>query len=102
MTEKTAYFGKMLSPESIWAGKEVFPTWDDWDEEFEAVQAELPGLAEFEGRLLDDPANLVRMDEDIPMISACGLAGWGCLPVLLPLWTALILRQKRRWGRLPG
>ncbi|MFN2146098.1 MAG: oligoendopeptidase F, partial [Anaerolineales bacterium] len=49
--------------ESIWAGKEVFPTWDDWDKEFEAVQAELPQLEEFEGRLLDDPANLVRWME---------------------------------------
>ncbi|MBN2548700.1 MAG: oligoendopeptidase F family protein [Anaerolineales bacterium] len=63
MTENSGLLRKDAPPESVWAGKEVFPTWGDWEAEFEAVQASLPNLARFAGNLLDDPATLVEWME---------------------------------------
>jgi oligoendopeptidase F len=60
MTEKTGLLRKDASPESIWAGKEVFPTWADWEKEFEAVQSEFPGLGKFKGVLLEKSENLAE------------------------------------------
>ena len=45
--------------ESTWNKEAVYPTWKDWQAEFETAQAEIPKLSEFEGKLGEGPEKLV-------------------------------------------
>ncbi|HKJ26753.1 MAG TPA: hypothetical protein VJ965_03865, partial [Anaerolineales bacterium] len=46
--------------ESKWAGHEVFPTWDDWQKEYDEVEELIPEAGKFVGKLMDSPENLAE------------------------------------------
>ena len=58
MTNATTLLRKDAPLESTWDVASVFPSWDAWQSEFEALQADLPGLTAFAGRLADGPAKV--------------------------------------------
>ena len=51
--------------ESTWNSESLFAGWDEWQAEFEAVMAEIPALAEFEGKISQSPDNLVKWHEAV-------------------------------------
>lgn len=59
MKEDQVMYRKDAPPESVWAGAKVFPSWEDWEAEFQSVQKEFSGFNSFNGRLMDSPAVLV-------------------------------------------
>lgn len=70
MTENTGLLRKDAEPGSTWAGKEVFATWEDWEKEYWLVQSEIPGLADFRGKLMDNPEKLsewMRITNDLSL-----------------------------------
>ena len=60
MTETTGLLRKDAPPESKWAGEKIFPTWDDWQAEFEAVKQEIGKLDHYEGTLMSSPERLAE------------------------------------------
>jgi len=60
MTSKDALKRKDAQPESLWSGDQVFASWDDWEREYRAVQAQYSGLAGYSGKLLSSPQTLVE------------------------------------------
>jgi len=52
-------------PESKWAPEEVYPTWKEWEAEFEAAKADLPKLGAFKGRLKDGPSVVADYFEEV-------------------------------------
>ncbi len=60
MKEEQVLYRQDAPPESVWAGKKVFPTWDDWDQELQDVKAMFARLDGFSGRLMDSPTVLAE------------------------------------------
>ncbi|MBX3053219.1 MAG: oligoendopeptidase F [Caldilineaceae bacterium] len=58
MTNTTTLLRKDAPVESTWDAASVFPSWDAWQAEFEALQADLPSLTAFAGRLGEGPAKV--------------------------------------------
>jgi len=58
--EEQVLYRQDAPPESVWAGKKVFPTWDDWDQELQDVKAMFARLDGFSGRLMDSPTVLAE------------------------------------------
>jgi oligoendopeptidase F len=56
--------------ERTWDLASIFATGDEWEQEFAALDAELPGLARFRGRLADDAATLLEWFETSSWIGA--------------------------------
>jgi oligoendopeptidase F len=46
--------------EETWNAESVFDDAADWEEEFEAVQGDIPGLKEYEGKLSESPSTLAQ------------------------------------------
>ena len=65
MTKKTGLLRKDALPESKWAGEQIFPTWDDWQAEFDTVKGEISKLTEFEGTLMSSPERLAAWMEHL-------------------------------------
>jgi oligoendopeptidase F len=63
MAAEAGLLRKDAKPESVWSGKDIFPTWEDWQKEFDEVKAEIPVLAEFSGKLMSSPEKLVEWME---------------------------------------
>ena len=55
MTYETTLLRKDAPLESTWDVASVFPSWDAWQKEFEALKADLPTLTNFSGRLGEGP-----------------------------------------------
>ena len=58
MTNATTFLRKDAPLESTWDVASVFPSWEAWQTEFEALQADLPSLTAFAGRLGEGPAKV--------------------------------------------
>ena len=50
-------------PESMWAGKKIFPTWEDWQKEFDEVEKMIPEAAVFSGKIMASPESLLEWME---------------------------------------
>jgi len=55
MMNETTLLRKDAPRESTWDVDAVFPSWDAWQNEFEALKADLPPLTTFAGRLGEGP-----------------------------------------------
>jgi len=55
MTTETTLHRKDAPLESTWDVASVFPSWEAWQDEFEALKADLPALTTFAGRLGEGP-----------------------------------------------
>ena len=51
---------KDVSKEQTWNSEAVYPTWDDWQKDFELAQSDIKKLAEYQGTLGQGPARLVK------------------------------------------
>lgn len=51
MQEQTPFPRRDAAPESTWDIESVFPSWEAWQTEFDALKADLPLLSAFAGRL---------------------------------------------------
>lgn len=60
MTSKDALKRKDALPESLWSGDQIFASWSEWDDEYQAVQEQYAGLAEYSGKLLSSPEILAE------------------------------------------
>lgn len=69
MSEEQILLRKDALPESVWAGKKIFRTWEDWQTELEAVKAELPGLAKYIEKLMSSPDVLLDWMRETDRIS---------------------------------
>lgn len=58
MSEQTTLLRADASVESTWDIDAVFPSWEAWQEEFEALKADLPALSAFAGRLGEGPGTV--------------------------------------------
>ena len=58
MSENTGLLRIDAPAESKWAGHTIFPTWADWQSEYEDVKGEIESLAEFQGTLMSSPERL--------------------------------------------
>ncbi|HRJ41388.1 MAG: oligoendopeptidase F [Caldilineaceae bacterium] len=58
MTQQPTLLRKDAPLESTWDVDSVFPSWDGWQSEFEALKADLPALTAFAGRLAEGPAKV--------------------------------------------
>jgi oligoendopeptidase F len=63
MTVGKALLRKNAPPESIWAGKKIFPSWDDWQKEFDELEQRIPTVADYTGNLMDSPKVLAEWME---------------------------------------
>ena len=75
MTGDKSLQRKDVAQESKWDAENVYSSWDEWQDELDAVAAELPTLSQFAGALGDSPSVLVD-------------------------WLELYCRQRRRVMRL--
>jgi oligoendopeptidase F len=60
MAAEAGLLRKDAPPESVWSGKDIYPSWEEWQKEFDEVKAEIPALADFSGKLMSAPENLVE------------------------------------------
>jgi oligoendopeptidase F len=60
MTTQTIPQRDQIAIEHTWNAESVFASIDDWEAEFSRVEAQIPTLARFRGRLGDGPATLVE------------------------------------------
>ena len=49
--------------ESTWKKETVYPSWEEWQAEYEKTVAELPELSKYDGRLKEGPETLVEWFE---------------------------------------
>ena len=63
MSIEKVLYRKDASSESVWAGKKIFPTWEDWQKEFEEVKKSITQVGKFNGRLLESPEILLEWME---------------------------------------
>ena len=50
MKDEQVMYRKDAPAESIWAGAKVFPSWKDWEAEYQNVKTEFPAFADFSGK----------------------------------------------------
>jgi oligoendopeptidase F len=61
MSTEAGFQRKDAKPESVWSGKKIFPTWADWQKEFDEVKEEIKESGKFSGKLMDGPNNLIEL-----------------------------------------
>ena len=61
MSAEAGLLRKDAKPESVWSGKKVFPTWADWQKEFDETKEEIKAVGKFSGKLMDDPKHLIEL-----------------------------------------
>ncbi|MEN8242004.1 MAG: oligoendopeptidase F [Chloroflexota bacterium] len=54
---------KDAAPESIWSGKKIFPTWADWEKEFDEAKEEIKVIGLFSGKLMASPQHVIDLME---------------------------------------
>jgi len=52
-------------PETKWAPEEIYPTWKEWEADFEAAKADLLKLGAFKGKLKDGPSVVADYAEEM-------------------------------------
>ncbi len=58
-----------IAPEYTWNAPSVFPTPADWEAELQAIQADLPAIKAYQGRLAEGPAVLLQAVDALQAIA---------------------------------
>ncbi|MFC1936910.1 hypothetical protein ACFLYP_04525, partial [Chloroflexota bacterium] len=56
---------KEAPPGSTWTPEKYFPTWKDWEAEYQQAVEDLPKLAAFNGKLKDGPGSIADFIEEL-------------------------------------